>query len=61
MSKETHEKEWDEYKKLYENYVGSGDIIRTDEIECEHESKEYVGIVDRFNYCIKCNVKMEAK
>ena len=25
---------------------------------CQHESKQYIGLFETFNYCVKCNVKL---
>lgn len=29
------------------------------ELECEHEFKEYIGLTQRYNYCVKCDLKRE--
>jgi len=44
------------------NQVGSSEdkVENSVEQQCVHDWKEYVGIINRFTYCSKCDVKKES-
>ena len=50
----------EEFQLSFEEYVVHGNIFfYPPNNECNHEWKEYEGITQKYNYCVKCDIKKE--